>query len=66
MYVKCKLGCVSLFPEDRFNFPPPDGEGLAYPMGIELEDGTFGGGKGVSGDGSEANESDGDKSDLPF
>ena len=25
MYVKCQAGCVSLFPEERFNFPPPDG-----------------------------------------
>ncbi len=26
MYVKCQLGCVSLFPEDRYDFPPPDGD----------------------------------------
>ena len=25
MYVKCMSGCLSLFPEELFDFPPPDG-----------------------------------------
>ncbi len=63
MYVKCQEGCTSLFPEERFNFSPPDC------VVEKLEDlrrrgyGTMGGEKGVTPEGGAVNDPG---ADLPF
>ncbi len=74
MYVKCQLGCVSLFPEERYNFSPPDGD-LEHVSEVldRLGFGTSRGEEGVTRSGCEANKSARDSngsgpdgSDLPF
>jgi len=54
MYVKCQAGCVSLFPEERFNFDPPDGDLEHISSIIPRVMGTQGGTEGVTLEGSDA------------
>jgi len=63
MYVKCQGGCTSLFPEERFNFPPPNSEKSEILEREFHEGGTLGTEEGVTPLGREAEESE---HDLPF
>ncbi len=63
MYVKCKAGCMSMFPEERVDFPPPDGEeSEPYYEGGAL-DGTSQEEEGVPLEGGAAEDIG---ADLPF
>ncbi len=64
MYVKCQAGCISLFPEEAVDFPPPDGEDEYYEGGAL--DGTKRGGGSKPCEGGDAKASEYGYSDLPF
>ena len=61
--MKCQGGCVSLFPADRYDFPPPDGDLEHVSSIVPRVMGTLGGAEGVTLEGREAKETE---DDLPF
>ena len=65
MYVKCKSGCVSLFPEERYNFPHPNSEESL--MNLEgAGEGTILRMGGVPRKGGAASTGEKEDYDLPF
>ena len=63
--MKCKGGCVSLFPSERFNIPPPTNEESL--MGLEGAGvGTILRMGGVTPEGDAAKTSEEEIDDLPF
>jgi len=66
MYVKCQAGCLSLFPEDRVNFTPPDGDLEHVSDIIPRVMGTSGGVEGLPRKGDAARTNSSELDDLPF
>ena len=65
IYVKCKGGCVSLFPGERYNFTPPNSEeSLVNLEGLGV--GTILRMGGVPRKGGAASTGEKEGNDLPF